>query len=346
VAEIVEVLAPLEARFTHSEGTQNLRYRTTFFPSAIRKAAATPVDSKSRSEVSGLEIHMAQTPVLSISGVVLGIPQGSNYVHVGALSRSDPSSRLDQSAAADGRFSFANLDPGSYRIYAMAYTGDERVCSSVQEIVLTDANVDGVGLALGPGITVKGVIVAADRGKQPGYAVTLSGDDFHRTDADTDGKFEFRSVEPGQYHVNVVGLGDSYVQSIELNGLKNTGMLMFPAGRTARLRITISSNGGRLSGKVTHSLHEQASSWSGVWLVPDAQDRLPNDFRFSPLSDEETYTFQGLPPGTYWLGLGSSAQRFEDPDELDEFIHDPATVLVTINEREKLVRDLKMKKSK
>src|SRR5215472_7016569 len=65
-----------------SDGTKYAPYVETFFPSARRQVAATMVEGKSGSEVNGLEIRMARAGILSVTGVVSGIPKGAEWTEV------------------------------------------------------------------------------------------------------------------------------------------------------------------------------------------------------------------------------------------------------------------------
>src|SRR5262249_12406723 len=52
--------------------TAESTYLDTYYPNATDTDSATPVAAKAGREASGLEIRMARTPVLKISGVVTG----------------------------------------------------------------------------------------------------------------------------------------------------------------------------------------------------------------------------------------------------------------------------------
>ena len=251
----------------------------------------------------------------------------------------------------------SGLDAGPYRLYAVCRAGDETLYSQAIEILLVDDDVRGVELALGPGAQVQGVVVEA---KQPSqdkqqsreqteYTVALVGKDLApqvsvSATADTQGKFELKSLWPDHYRVQVETLDEnSYVQSVVVNGSKSTdGTVALEAGESATLEIRISANGGSMSGTVTHA----TGSRYRVWLAPESEDLSPTELRFDYVSDKKTYSFQGLAPGTYRVGVSDLSASFDSADDLREFIHDPAagTQVVTIKEGEQVVRDLELGK--
>lgn len=350
-AYLTEILPIRESRNDQMEGTEMLRYRNTFFPSTIRPAAATTVEGKAGSEVSGLEIHLVQTPLLSISGRLLGEPNKVKNALVTAAAAARLTTMGASAQASEARYSVLGLEPGRYRVLATNGEGSGQIYSGVKEVVLTDANVEGVDLVLAPGAKVNGSVLGPEKGKLKRYKVILSGTDLQVTNTNTTGRFRFESVAPDTYYVDVVegdqrGLGrENYIQSVELNGSKSGRMVALRSGEAATLRIRISGNGGQLSGKVAFAKGAN-SKGREVWLAPDVDTRGHLGLRLSDISPKGNYTFHGLPPGAYRLGVFDSSKDLMDEDEVEDFIKDPSALVVTIKQGGKAVRDLKAEKGK
>src|SRR5450759_4385442 len=135
-----------------SDGTSEAIYATTFYPSTLRKDRGTVVEAVAGKDVSGIEIRLArQQQGLSISGVVSGIPEGTDRGHV-AMQTGESAQRINSSRStapgADGKFRFDGLQPGYYRVWAFYSDGGKtQLASRTMEWQLANseiANVDVV----------------------------------------------------------------------------------------------------------------------------------------------------------------------------------------------------------
>jgi hypothetical protein len=120
-------------------------YRETYYPSATAIAGATQVEAKPGREISGLEIRMARSPRLHISGIVLGIPDSAINCHIIAASGSDPSDmtkstwqglQSDSDGKGSATFHLVGIARVDYRISARCLAGDHELHSQFVELSL------------------------------------------------------------------------------------------------------------------------------------------------------------------------------------------------------------------
>src|ERR1035437_9463883 len=139
-----------------SDGTSEAIYATTFYPSTLRKDRGTVVEAVAGKDVSGIEIRLArQQQGLSISGVVSGIPEGTNRGYV-MMQFGESAQRINSGRStgigADGKFRFDGLQPGFYRVSAQYNDGKTQLGSRTMEWQLENSEIANVELALSPGL--------------------------------------------------------------------------------------------------------------------------------------------------------------------------------------------------
>jgi Carboxypeptidase regulatory-like domain len=307
-----------------SDGTVESDYLETFYPGATTTGAATPVEARAGRELNGVEIHLARTPVLSISGTITGIPDGALWAGLTAEWGPSPSemrSSSSQGWSANTRavltdtFRLSHLEPGYYRIYARSASGGQELQSQVTEVSLTDANVEDLRLALAPGYEVTGTIEwtqpTTPAGATEKHAVRLEavGElgimSSSTAEETTDGRFTISNVFANRYRLVVEPLPENgFVKAVWLNGtLVPDGILDFSNGADgAQLKVALSANGGRISGRVGSDTQTTLGLFNYVVLFRDGPDVPSRDqLRFSNVGEDAGYSFHGLPPGKYRL---------------------------------------------
>ncbi len=149
-----------------TDGTPDLEYAATYYPSALDAGSATPVEVKVGSEVAGLEIHMRTATGrshLTLSGRVTGIPAGATATMLYWWGDAPGKFQSESSftAEADGRFSFNNQSDGYVRLLAQCCAPENELQSETEDIHLQAPGASDVLLTLTPGGVVTGKLEMA-----------------------------------------------------------------------------------------------------------------------------------------------------------------------------------------
>ena len=344
---------PVEIR---TDGTVDSDYVETYYPSATETAEATPVEVKPGLELSSVDVQLAQSSVLSISGDVLGIPTAAVWVRINLEWGSDPSDASGFTggpAAPDGKFHVGHLRPGFYRIYAECTSGGLEWRSQIAEVTLTNFDVEGISLALTRGSDLTGMVELSGLPLRDGKrTVTLQvGGTFrpersHTADVSADGAFRMKDVFPDRYRVLVEPLPENgYIKEVRNRGTAVPGgILDFSGGvEGAELKITLSASGGQVSGRVEDTSGRVVSPFVTVILFSD-QPETPGfeQWRFGALKSDSTYSFTGLAPGKYRLLATDRGSGM--PGEIKDVVNQyrESTPIVAIKEGEKISKNLKI----
>ena len=302
-----------------SDGTSEAIYGNTFYPSAIRKERGTVVEAVAGKDVSGIEIRLARQPqALSISGAVSGFPEGLGRGYV--VMRSGESAQRIQSGSttgigADGKFRFDGLQPGFYRVAAQYNDGKTRLTSRSMEWQLENSEIANVELVLLPPLELSGSLKMegeAAGAAAPKRTVRLepmgySMGNVAATGGEVDGNGAFRigNIAPGKYRVKVQPLAENaYIKALEIDGVAAAKGIadLSQAARGASAKVTLGSNGARISGRVLDSNSEPIeNSMLMIFLTSD-----PDDIPFSGGVPEHAgpdgkYILKGVAPGKYRL---------------------------------------------
>ena len=342
-----------------SDGTSEVIYGTTFYPSALRKDRAAVVEAVAGKDVGGLEIRLArQQQGLSISGVVSGIPEGSARPYVilqfGEKAPIITTGR-STSAAADGKFKFESLQPGFYRILAQYSDGRATHVSRSMEWTLENTDVSNVELHLVPGLEVSGrVRMEGDpAGPPPKGTVKLDpqlgfmNDNLQRSggELDAEGVFRIKGIAPARYKVRVDPLPEgAYVKTLEIDGapVPPDALDLTNAAKNVSARVVIGREGALVSGRVLDSNGEpMQTSVVMIYLVKEFTEMLTGNGT-AHATPEGKYTLKGVAPGKYKL-LAVDAFRVSGIAAID-MLKDMFTHAeeIEFKEGEKITKDLKL----
>lgn len=222
-----------------------------------------------------------------VEGAVVSLQlQGvSRSVWMGDEARSDPS----------GRFQFAHLREGRYRLAARSASGR----SSSRDVVLAAGErVGDAFLELAGGALVRGRITGLSANDLILVSVFASSKDFRSTaPVSEDGQFLLRDVPPGILRLVAWGASPS--------GRSTAKTVEVPEG-AAEIPVEIAFEAGsRLSGRVFRG----EKGIPGLWISASTEGL--GTFRGSTETDEDgRYRLDGLPDGTYSLSVFGSSPGF------------------------------------
>jgi hypothetical protein len=271
-----------------------------------------------------------------VRGLVTGVMAGQKAA-VELVSKAGDSIRASE-VGPDGQFELRGVGPGSYVVRASTPT-ESQSFTARQDISVVAADVEGVKLTPLPSFRLSGHLQIDGRpsGALTQYSANLRqaelpedpgffmSQDFFGTNAPVDrfGNFEWKSVNPGNYIVQVYG-GDGqgfFLKSVTLGGRDiATG---FTASGPATLDLVVSTKGGTVEGVVVEkekdvdNTHPVANAT--VVAVPEQKYRkLPDHFGIGSTDQQGRFTIRGVAPGSYTLYAWQDLEDgvWHDPDFL------------------------------
>jgi hypothetical protein len=303
-----------------SDGSIEQMDAITYYPDSMDRKTAQRLEVKAGAEVSGIQIKLARTPIVKVSGKVTGVPPGKKDLLVMAESLFQ---RQPATLKPDGTFVIWRLVPGEYTLQAH-YFGPSEFMSAPVEIELSTGNLEHVDLSVAPPFDIAGQLRFDDdqarqapkpstrpAGTSPPaspqprrlqiYGLGQARGSSTTTVADDD-TFTMEKVQPGRYIASVFGVS-GYVKSVRIAGKETDGdILDVRSGAPGPVTVTLSSNRCEISGTVSDSNGPvtgatvglvEAERRSGGWMNR-SQVRLVHS------DSAGTYKFR-VPPGTYRL---------------------------------------------
>jgi hypothetical protein len=332
------------------------------YPGVTDLGAATEIIVTAGEERTGVDFALRFVAAASVSGRVL---QSSGEPAAGAQVALSPSLRQVRTDA-EGRFSFAGLQPQTYVIAASGADLDQpqfaRTTVAAGGSVPTD-----VTLALQPGGMVFGRVVAepsaggapiaigrvsvrllpagAVSGAGPGTRSSLLG-------AIEDGSFRFSRVAPGPYRLAVsiaptTDESDRWTpRSAMLKGADVIDSLfdVEPGSAIGDIVVALTNRVTELSGTLVDQAGLPAPElFVAVFPVDAAHWRESSRRMVEPAHPDSTgrFAFTGLPPGDYYLAVVNElVEDWHAPEYLEQII--PGALRVTLRDGQRVVQDIRL----
>ena len=310
-------------------------YAKMYYPGTPDRAKATAITLKPGDEIPSTDIPMRSVLVYHVRGHVFNqiTHKPGTEMSVMLMPRKTTHEWEFTNMEAnvekkDGSFDIAEVLPGSYSLVAFWFD-EGKVYTSRVAVDVGNANVEGLNVALSPGVTINGQIVwdghpNLDRDE---LTILLDPIDFRLFSGPTrvaqNNTFAVKDVGEGTYRVNVMGQSkDCYVKDVRYgeSAALDEGLTV-TRGTPARLEVTISSRGARVQGAVVDADGLPAT---GVWvaLVPEESRRTATRLYKSGTTDQYGhFDLHGIAPGDYKLfswGEGEDGS-WEDPEFLKPF---------------------------
>jgi protocatechuate 3,4-dioxygenase beta subunit len=325
------------------EAPPDTRYVNTYYPGTYDAVQASAVTLKAGDEMP-VNFTLVPARTYRVRGIITGVTPAQKP-SVELISKAGDSYRANANEVGpDGQFEVRGVAPGSYVVRASTPT-ESQSFTARQDVSVVAADVDGVKLTPLPSFTLSGHLrieggAAADltqysanlrQAELPEDSGFFMSQEFFGTNAPVDrlGNFEWKSVTPGNYIVQVYG-GDGqgfFLKSVKLGGRNiESG---FTAGGPATLDLLVSTKGGTVEGSVVEAAVEKDVEKDGdrvqpvpnatVVIVPEEKFRkFPDRFGIGSTDQHGRFTIRGLAPGSYTLYAWQDLEEgvYRDPDFL------------------------------
>ena len=305
---------------------EGFTFAQTYFPGTADTAEAQPVSVRAGQERAGVNIALAASRAVSLSGTA--VDSSGNPLAMATItlhqSAAGMTTRRSESAQPDGRFTVTNVAPGEYTLSASARsqnTGD--VESAYTQITAAGVDLDGIVLAVGPGSSVVGR-VEFEEGVAPAFSPTslsvqLSGPGtIASAVVRSDWTFELKNVWPGRNAISVSQLPTGWaVRAVSIGGRETPDgrIEVNPNETLSGVLIVLSNRTSVLSGTVIDEKGAKASDYTVVVFSEDSArwTRAARSIATASPDQRGEYKVAGLRPGRYF------AIALEYVDQGDEY---------------------------
>jgi hypothetical protein len=207
----------------------------------------------------------------------------------------------------------------------------------VKTFDMGEANVTGLVITMGPGVSIKGKVVA-EGGTVPenlrlslmpkGEGLMSMAFGFSNVQVQKDLSFEVQNVQPGEYLVNASQgsfnplnpAGAAFFVSEVRQGGENVlerGIPVVEGAPVADLEVVLDFRAGTVTGRATDEKGEPVSGAAVVLVSADSKKRSTDRFFRSSAADQNgNFKVTGVIPGDYLALLwpGPDAFQLMDPD--------------------------------
>ena len=330
---------------------------TVYYPGTTDPLRATTIEVGPGGELPSIDIVLPEQQVYRVRGRVVDTSTGlpPRTASISLVPRDSAFSGLISNIPPNyngntGTFDMRSVPPGNYWLRAQATESTAtavitpnavgRTVSDALSMAITPrtaaqrpldvaADMEGVVLELGPGISIPGSlrVEGAPLPTTPGPRVALRPTNVNGLASpllpiNADGTFTLTNVMPGEYRVSVLGMPvDYFVKEARIeqtDALNDPWVITGPV--RGSLNVVVSSAAGQVEGTVTDSRLQGVSALTTV-LIPD-QHRDRTDLLRTTVTDQSgKFTMRGIAPGAYkvfaWEALEPNA--YFDPQILRQY---------------------------
>jgi len=351
-----------------------------FYPGAVDRQSATIVTVSPGEERAGIDFASKLVPTTKLDGIVLmpdgqppavpGPGRGSSGVEV-RMRNATPDGEMSVTRitrpGADGRFSMPALTPGRYGLSARLFAGRgggdglspaEAALWADQEVLVDGQELPEVRLQLQPGMTVSGRVVLSGTTPPLDFSRLFIGLSSSRETPSSipgvapgaDGTFSLLGVPPGQYRLEVSGLGATSKWTLQSASSNTQNVIdkpfeVRPNENVEGLVLTFTDRPTEVSGTLIDSANRPAAEYFVMMFSADRSLWTPRSRAVrAPVRADSTgkFTIAGLPAGDYYIcALPDFEQStLYDPSFLEQLV--PGSIKISLGEGEKRKQDLRL----
>jgi hypothetical protein len=338
-------------------------------PSSTQLSAAAPVSLDVGEERTGVDLQLQLVPIARVSGTVTWsggrLPVGNNaddtYVSLSKPDAIPGGASYGMHVPANGQFSLMNVPSGTYTLRAHAAAprkeGAGSMLWSSTEIVVSGQPIADITLALEPGVTVSGRVVAEGTAAVDIEKMRITANPGGSVQADlapvldspdASGRFTLVGVVPGRYRIGAYpsSPGANSIRSAVVNG-RDT--LDFPievrmGEPITDVVVTVVPRLAEIAGQLQHDANQPATGFTVIVFAADQQYWTPQSRRIQAVrpATDGRFSVRNLPGGEYRLVAVTDVEsgRWFDPAFLRELL--TASIAVTLAEGERKEQTLRV----
>jgi protocatechuate 3,4-dioxygenase beta subunit len=308
-------------------------YAPVYYPGSDDPSRTTPIALRAGDELPGIDFTLVPVRTFNVKGRVY---DGANLrpgVHtmVGLMPR-DPEvqdwgfSSTTVVQDPQGAFELHDVKPGSYYLGASSMDDDRRGTAR-EALVVSNSDVEGINLVIGPGTDVRGRLDVQGKALLNLNLLEIwlrprdENLDFGgRASIKSDGTFILSNVSDDNYQAQVQGLPeDFYLYAVRLSGddVLESGLNVSRKQPPGLLEVLVSPNGGRVEGLVLKD--DKPFSGATVTLIPESDRRKQERLYKSTTTDQNgQFSLRGIAPGDYKLFAWETIEEgaYQDPESL------------------------------
>ena len=354
-----------------SPGKPDVRPVRTFYPSALDRQSAAPMEVKAGQELSGMDIRMRSLPTYHMSGKIVGsFPEGGVATMRLSLAQEDdlmgfsfgPSSNISK----DGAFNLLGVPPGSYVLTLVSMSGKFRILAR-HPVGVENADVKDVVISLMPAATIKGQIRVEGTRSATVAAPDLQSIQVFLQGAGTfivggsttpkaDGPFLLEDISPGKYTLSTSRAPEgTYLKSLRFGQQDVLGKeIDLTSGAGGELELIFSYGAAIVSGTLQLPEPDPASAPADpatekptsqpaalIVLVPDVLRADGSGILRANPDQTGAFAFRSVPPGHYraYALESASVMSLDNPQVLDALQSKGTEVEVKENDK----KDIQLK---
>jgi len=294
-------------------------YQTTYYPGTADRSQAAPVELHAGDDFP-VNFSLTPGPSLSIRGSVVNLPPRSSAAIT--LQSRDFSLVLNGAEMhPDGSFVIRDVTPGAYTILATVENAAVPMMAR-QTLQVGSNSVEDLRLSPQPGAWIRGRLRVESKGEGRFDASQVflqlrsadgddeaviafgMGDGFsHLAHVGMDGSFEWKSVPPGNYYVQLAGQGggnpDLFLKAAVMGNRDVGDAGISVNGGVVILDLVASVNGGVVDGVVVDAKGEPVTN-AVIVAVPEVRLRSHVERYRKTVSDQSgRFSLRGVQPGDY-----------------------------------------------
>ena len=281
-------------------------YPITFYPGVTdERSSAGLVLSAGEKEEANITLAAVAATHLRLTGLN---SEGGTSFGVGASQRvfGTFSFGLNEvfGQVAPGEYEVAGLPPGELTLIVTTNKANEWTSRSIEVDSRSRGTMDGAALSASAKVAGRVFLPGANAARGGSLslmntaATTLPG---ITTRLEEDGTFNFSSMQPGTYRIQVnLPPGDYYVQKVIAKEAKTSGReIVITGGNDVDLTVTLGQGQGQVTGVVR--LEGKPAAGVLVLLVPESGQEMEEDSRMDESDSDGTFSLGGILPGDYVL---------------------------------------------
>lgn len=325
-------------------------YGPVYYPGVSDVSQAAPFQLHEGEERRAVDFRLTPVRTVRVRGRVTPAPLRPQEAVIVSLRNEGQPGAVGRQAVVSpsekGAFELRGVTPGSYTLLAQAHMEGAQLRAH-QILEVGSSNLDGVDLALRPGVELKGRVRVED-GARPdvrlgGLTVRLMPDETSHfggagLTTEADGSFTFKNLPEGKYRLLLQLLPQGlYLKTATCGATDILEKGLSIVGEApAALDVVLSPNPGQVDGTVTDD--DKPAIGATVALIP-----LSKRFDLYQQGATDQYgrfTIRGVAPGSYQLYAWDSIDygAWQDSDFLAVYRNQAKAV--TVDEKGRVTQDL------